>query len=255
MKDIVQRIKPGERILLFLDYDGTLIPVKKTPELAVLHPLRRRFLKRLSEKVFICIVSGRSLAEIQRLVAIEDIAYIGNHGLEISYGQKSWAHPEARKIRPTLRNALKRTQDRTQDLPGVLIEDKGLTGSIHYRQLPGAFWKPLKEIILDEIGSRQRELKITEGKRVFELRPNIKWDKGRGVRELIGWLDSIEHTLRIYIGDDQTDEDAFKTFNKRALTILVGAREDTNARYHLADVEGVWKFLRVLFLRVSRQMD
>lgn len=255
MKDIIQRIKPGERILLFLDYDGTLVPIKKAPELAILHPLRRRFLKRLSEKAFTCIVSGRSLIEIQKLVGLEGIAYIGNHGLEISCGQKAWVHPEARKMRPILRNALKRIQEMTQDLPGVLIEDKGLTGSIHYRQLPPAFWKPLKEIIQAEVGSRGRELKITEGKRVFEIRPNIKWDKGQGVKKLIRWLSPTETTLRIYIGDDQTDEDAFKTLNRHALTILVGAREDTNARYHLADVEGVWKFLRVLFLRVSRQMD
>jgi trehalose 6-phosphate phosphatase len=251
MKEIVQRIKPGSRILLFLDYDGTLVPIKKAPKLAVLHPWRRQFLKRLAEQVFICIVSGRSLAELQELVAIKGIAYIGNHGLEISCGQKVWVHPEARKIKPILRNSLKRIQVTTQDLPGVLVEDKGLTGSIHYRQLPPAFWTPLKEIILAEVGSKGRALKITEGKRVFEIRPNIQWDKGRGIRELIGWLRPTETALRIYIGDDQTDEDAFKTFNRDALTILVGRRQDTSAQYHLAEVDGVWDFLRALFSLAS----
>jgi trehalose-phosphatase len=251
MKDIIQRIKPGERILLFLDYDGTLVPIKKAPELAVLHPSRRRFLKRLGEKVFICIVSGRSLAEIQRLVAIKGIAYIGNHGLEISCGQKVWVHPEARKIRPILRNALKRIQEMTQDLPGVLIEDKGLTGSIHYRQLPPAFWKPLKEIIQAEVGSRGRALKITEGKRVFEIRPNIDWHKGKGIFELLSRLDLDEMPLRIYIGDDQTDEDAFRTFAKDDVTILVGRRKDSRARYRLVDVNDVWRFLKDLFDLVS----
>lgn len=249
MKDIIQRIKPGERILLFLDYDGTLVPIKKVPELALLHPLRRRFLKRLSENVLICIVSGRSLAEIKKQVAIKGIAYIGNHGLEISYGQTVWVHPEARKIEPILRDVLKRIQDSTQDLPGVLIEDKGVTGSVHYRQLTPVLWMPLKEIIRQVIAARNRELKMTEGKRVFEVRPNVAWDKGRGVQALIGWLDPRETTLRIYIGDDQTDEDAFKALGRNAITILVGQKKHTCARFHLAEVNCVWKFLRALLLR------
>lgn len=251
MKDIIQRIKPGERILLFLDYDGTLVPIKKTPELAVLHPLRREFLKRLGEKAFVCIVSGRSLAEIRRLVTIKSLAYVGNHGLEIACRQKVWVHPEAIKIKPILRNSLKRIQEMTQDLPGVLIENKGLTGSIHYRQLPRASWKPLKEIVQAEIGSRGRALKITKGKRVFEIRPKLKWDKGQGVKKLISRLRPTETTIRVYIGDDQTDEDAFKALDKDALTILVGRRENTFARYHLRDVDGVWKLLRALLSAIS----
>lgn len=251
MKDIILRIKPGERILLFLDYDGTLVPIKKTPELAVLHPLRRRFLERLGEDVFICIVSGRSLAEIRRLVGIKGIAYIGNHGLEISYGQKIWIHPEVKKSKPVLRKALKRIRERTQVLPGVIVEDKGLTGSIHYRQLSPAFWKPLKKIVRTEVESRRQELKLTEGKRVFEIRPNIQWDKGQGVLELIGWLDPRATILRIYIGDDQTDEDAFKVFDGDALTILVGHGENTFAHYHIKDVDVVWKFLSALLSAIS----
>ena len=251
MKDIIQRIKPGERILLFLDYDGTLVPIKKAPKLALLHPLRRRFLKRLSEKAFTCIVSGRSLIEIQKLVGLEGIAYIGNHGLEISCGQRHWIQPGARKIKPILSAASKRIQERTQNFSGVLIEDKGVTGSIHYRQLASALWNPLKTIVQGEVGSKHRALKITEGKRVFEIRPNIKWDKGQGVKKLIRWLSPTETTLRIYIGDDQTDEDAFKAFDRDALTILVGHRENTFARYHLKDVDGVWKFLRALLSAIS----
>jgi trehalose 6-phosphate phosphatase len=251
MKEIIQRIKPGSRILLFLDYDGTLVPIKKAPELAVLHPLRRQFLKRLGEEVFMFIVSGRSLGEIRRLVAIKGIAYIGNHGLEISCGKKVWVHPEAKKIKPILRNSLNRIQEMTRDLPGVLIENKGLTGSIHYRRLPAAFWKPLKTIIQAEVGSRGRALKITKGKRVFEFRPNLDWNKGKGIIELLNRLDLDERPLCIYIGDDRTDEDAFRTLAKDDVTIRVGRRKDSRARYRLADVNHVWRFLKDLFERVS----
>jgi len=246
MKDIIRRIKPGERILLFLDYDGTLVPINKDPELAVLHPLKRQFLKRLGERAFVCIVSGRSLAQIQRLVAIEGIGYVGNHGLEISYGKKIWIHPEAKKTKPFLSRTLKSIRYRTRDLPGVLVEDKGFTGSIHYRRLPTAFWTPLKKIIQTEIRSRRPELKLTEGKKVFEIKPNIQWDKGQGVLELIGWLDPRETTLRIYIGDDRTDEDAFRAFGKDDVTILVGRRKASRARYRLGDVNHVWRFLNNL---------
>ena len=242
----MRRIKPGKRILLFLDYDGTLVPIKKAPGLTRLHPRRRRFLERLSEKALVCIVSGRSLAEIQRLVAIEGVGYIGNHGLEISYGHKLWIHPEAKKFEPVLRKTLKRIRERTQDLPGVIVEDKVLTGSIHYRQLSPAFWKPLKKIVRTEVGSRRQVLKLTEGKRVFEIRPNIHWDKGQGVLMLIDWLDSRETTLRIYIGDDHTDEDVFRTFGKDDIAILVGRRKASRARYRLGDVNHVWRFLNNL---------
>jgi trehalose-phosphatase len=251
MKEIIRRIKPEEHLLLFLDYDGTLVPIKKNPELAILHPLRRNSLKRLGKRVFLCIVSGRSLAEIQRLVAVKDIAYIGNHGLEISYGQRRWVHPEARRIRPILRDVLKRIHHKTKDFPGVLIEDKGVTGTIHYRLLDSALWNPLKEIIGKEVELRSRELKMTEGKRVFEIRPNVEWDKGKGVQQLGGWLAPKEMPLGIYIGDDQTDEDAFKVFERDAITILVGQRKNTHAKFRLADVNQVWRLLRALLPLVS----
>jgi len=251
MKEIIQRIKPGSRILLFLDYDGTLVPIKKAPEFAVFHPLRRRLLKRLSEKVFICIVSGRSPADVRKLVGLRGIAYIGNHGLEICFGQRVWVHPEAEKIRPILNNALKNIQDRTRDFTGVRIENKGVTGSIHYRLSAPALWNPLKETIRQEAAARHRELKMTEGKRVFEIRPNVDWNKGKGICELLSRLDLDKMPLRIYIGDDQTDEDAFRVLAKDDATILVGRRKDSQARYRLADVGQVWRFLKNLLDLVS----
>jgi trehalose-phosphatase len=251
MKEIIQRIKPEEHLFLFLDYDGTLVPIQKSPELAILHPLRRSFLKRLGKRVFLCIVSGRSLAEIRRLVAIKDIAYIGNHGLEISYERRRWVHPEAKRIIPILKNVLKKILHSTRDFPGVLIEDKGVTGTIHYRLLDLALWNPLKKIIGKEVELRNRELKMTEGKKVFEIRPNVEWDKGRGVQQLVGWLAHKEMPLWIYIGDDQTDEDAFKVFERDAITILVGQRKNTYAKFRLADVNQVWRLLRALLPLVS----
>ena len=246
MRDILQEIARGRRLLLFLDYDGTLVPIKKAPELAVLRSSRRRLLERLSQNIFVCIVSGRSLADIQKLTAIKDIAYIGNHGLEISCRGRGWIHPEAKRIKPVLKDVLERIRRKTGDWPGLLVEDKGLTGSVHYRRLAVPLPKKLREITEHEVRLRNRELKLTEGKKVFEIRPNIKWDKGKGVREFIRWLDIKQPALRVYIGDDQTDEDAFRALGRSDITILVGRRRDSHACSRLPDVAAVWKFLGAL---------
>jgi trehalose-phosphatase len=246
MKDILQDSTRGGQIFLLLDYDGTLVPIRKAPDLAVLWPSRRRLLEQLSQNAFVCIVSGRSLVDIQKLASIKNIAYIGNHGLEISYRGRRWIHPEAKRIKPILKDILERIRQEAGDWPGVLIEDKGLTGSIHYRRLAAPLPKKLRDIIEHEVQLKNRELKSTEGKKVLEIRPNIKWDKGRGVRELMRWLDVNEPALRIYIGDDQTDEDAFRALRRSDITILVGKRRDSHARSRLPNVQAVWKFLGAL---------
>jgi trehalose-phosphatase len=246
MRKIIQKIKPGNKILLFLDYDGTLVPIKKEPELAVLHPQRRKVLKSLSEKFFVSVVSGRSLREIKKVVGIDTLAYIGNHGLEMCWRDRHWVHPEAEKIRLALEGVLKRIRIRTRGLKGVLTEDKRLTASIHYRLLAPEAWSKLKKIIDEETQTHKKLLIITKGKRVYELRPRLEWDKGRGILQLIQWLGLKEPRLKVYIGDDMTDEDAFKALDKDGLTILVGRKKDSSALYRLPGVDEVWKFLKAL---------
>jgi alpha,alpha-trehalase len=249
MKEILQGTERGRRVFLFLDYDGTLVPIRNTPEQALFPTPKRSFLKLLAKKAFVGIVSGRSLSEIQPLVAIKDIAYIGNHGLEISYGQRCWIHPDAKKTQPILREALRNIHLSTKDIPGILVENKGLTGAVHYRLADPAFGKTLNDIVKEEVEQIGRILKITEGKKVFEIKPDILWDKGKGVLELMGWLNPRERSRLIYIGDDQTDEDAFREINRSdrsSLTIHVGRAKKSKARYRLANIKEVWMFLRAL---------
>jgi trehalose 6-phosphate phosphatase len=246
MKEILRRIGPGDRLALYLDYDGTLVPLRADPEKARLRGDRRALLKRLGRTSRLAIVSGRSLADLTKLVALPDIAYVGNHGLEISSGSKIWIHPRARRIRPILRKALRTIESMTRGIPGILIEDKGVTASIHYRLVPVRFWKPLSEIVAREVPRRQPELRLTRGKRVIEIRPNVPWDKGRGVQELRRWLRLPRTVAQIYIGDDETDEDAFRVLGRSALTIHVGRRTRSRAAYRLAAVGQVWKLLEFL---------
>jgi trehalose 6-phosphate phosphatase len=247
MKKMLQRIEHGEHVFLFLDYDGTLVPIQKTPEQASFPPSKRDFLRRLGKRAFVGIVSGRSLSEIQGLIAIKNIAYIGNHGLELSYGQRCWVHPKAKRTEPILKDVLERICHKTEDFPGILVENKRVTGAVHYRLADPHFWTPLKEVVRKEIEQNGRGLKMTEGKRVFEIKPNIPWDKGKGVLKLVDWINPKERPHLIYIGDDQTDEDAFGAVNhsdRNAITIHVGQMNNTQARYRLTSVSQVWLFLK-----------
>jgi trehalose 6-phosphate phosphatase len=254
MKGIHKRIERAKRIFLFLDYDGTLVPIRKTPDRALFPPSKRDFLRCLGQRAFVGIVSGRSLSEIQALISIKDIAYIGNHGLEIFYGQRCWVHPKAKRTEPILKDVLEKIRRKTKDFPGILVENKRMTAAVHYRLADPVLCKPLKEIITKKIEQNGRGLKMTEGKKVFEIKPNVPWDKGKGVLKLMDWVNPKGRSRLIYIGDDQTDEDAFRAINhsdRSAMTIHVGQMKNTQARYRLATVNQVWMFLKDLLSLIT----
>ncbi len=246
MREVIQRAKSSRNILLFLDYDGTLVPIKKSPEIALLPPLKRNILNDLRKKFFLCIVSGRSLSEIRKYVGIKDISYIGNHGLEIYLKDRYWTHPEATRVKPILHKTLKMIKSKTKDFRGAFVENKGLSGSIHYRLLPPKRRSQLREIVFEVIASSRRWLKVTEGKMVLEIRPKVDWNKGRGVLKVFEWLHLKEELLLIYIGDDETDEDAFRALGRIGITVVVARKRHSNARYRIQSVSEVWRFLKTL---------
>jgi trehalose-phosphatase len=230
---------------VFLDYDGTIVPIKKRPELAILGPDKKRILSRLGKRVSLCLVSGRSLRELKALARVRGIGYIGNHGLEMSYGNRKWIHPEAERTRDSLRAALNKIRIRLRSFSGVLVENKGLTGSIHVRRTPAILHPEIFRIVEEEILPRRRFLKLTEGKKVIEVRPNVNWDKGKGILKMRGWL-AERPRLQIYIGDDRTDEDAFRKMRKNDWSILVGKERVSNARFRVDGVAQVWGLLETL---------
>ncbi len=246
MKIILEKLKGRKNIFLFLDYDGTIVPIKKKPQLAKLHPKRRELLKRISKRIPLAVVSGRSLQEIKNLLKIKKIPLIGNHGLEIWCKGKAWIHPMAIKTKNILGKKLKRIEEKVSHLRGVIVEDKGLSGSIHYRLLKPEFYENLKSIVEEEVGKSGGKLKIRKGKKVIEIRPNINWDKGKGINKLISLMNLKRNFLKIYIGDDETDEDAFRVLGEREITVLVGRKKDSFAKFRLKNVEEVWAFLKGL---------
>lgn len=236
----------GRPLFLLLDYDGTLVPIRRRPEDAVLSRPRREILRRLSRRTFVAVVSGRSLADIKGRIGVASVALVGNHGLEIACGARRWRHPGAEAVRGDLGRALAAVRRRLRGCPGLLVEDKGLTGSVHVRRVRPGRRAEVEAVVRDEIGRRRRTLMLTRGHCVLELRPRLAWNKGLGVRSLLAGLEAEGRPFVVYIGDDATDEDAFRVLRRDGVTIRVGGTGPTFARFRLPSVREVWVLLRRL---------
>ena len=258
---VVRRVKKATQILLFLDYDGTLTPIAARPEMAVLSSQAKEILKQISHHSLfkLAIISGRSLSVIKALVGLENIAYVGNHGLEIecplwhcqAQGREkiSFIHPIAKEIEPVLKKLEQSLRERLVGIDGVIIENKGLTLSVHYRLARETAVKKIKKLFLEaiEYGNARDKLQVTEGKKVLELRPPVEWNKGKAIE----WLLKIYGTpgnLPFFAGDDVTDEDGFKVLHRvGGISIFVGEDKASSAAdYYLDSPEQLYHWLEKL---------
>jgi trehalose-phosphatase len=240
-------------ILLFLDYDGTLTPIAETPDKAVISKERKDLLDKLSTSPHcrVAIISGRALSDIKALVRLKDIIYAGNHGLEIEGPKIKFESQVMPRLKAIIRHIYEDAVSKLSKIKGVLIEDKGLTISVHYRLVDK---KDIQEFlsIFNEITSSyivRGKIKIDSGKKVYEIKPPGMWDKGKVVLWLLArqQFSSGENKIfPVYIGDDVTDEDAFKVLKKKGLTVFVGEQATSEAQYYLKTTEEVTEFLRLI---------
>ncbi len=237
-------------IFLMLDYDGTLTSIKNYPALARLSPVRRMILRTLSRQksIRMAIISGRKLVEIKRMVGLPGIIYAGNHGLDIVLPGRHFIHPEARRFAPVLAGIIKDLSP-LRRIKGVLIEDKEYTLSVHFRRVPAAHLKVFYRLFHQLMGRWLSRVRMTEGKKVIEIRPPTDWDKGKAVKWVIGQLGLGDH-WPVYIGDDKTDEDAFRVLRKKGTTIHVGGGK-TPARMRIKTINGVYRYLESLIKNES----
>ena len=247
---VLNRLKEAEQVLLLSDYDGTLTPIAAQPGLAVLEREPRDTLFSLSQrdKFIVGIISDRSLPDVSAMAGLPDLSYAGNHGLEISGPGLDFVHPQAPTVGKT---RLMLVQDLQRDLfhlPGVLVENRELTISVHYRHTP--------DELVDEVEARFNTTvspylkpggwKATAGKKVLEVRPDIPWDKGKAIAYLQGAY--LSASLTIYFGDDLTDEDGFEVVQSRGgIAIFVGqARQPTKAMHRLDSPQEVVETLQLI---------
>jgi len=246
----LQRLEGLQKgVILLLDYDGTLVPIAKRPELAILPPDMRALLKSLARRFLVAIISGRSLGEVKKLVGVKGIYYVGNHGLEIDGPRTKLLRSEAKRIRPFIAEICTRLRKNLGVISGAIIEDKGLTASIHYRLVVRRELPSLKNIFGKIVGPyvNSGKIRVTHGKKVFEIRPNIEWDKGKAVLWVIDVVDPNGKLVPVYIGDDRTDEDAFLALKNKGVTVLVSEkRKKSHATFFLKNVPEVKTFLKNL---------
>ena len=244
--EIWKRLK-DHTLVLFLDYDGTLTPIAAQPEEATLGEGMRSHLRALSRQCTVAIVSGRDRQDVQHMVGLEDLYYAGSHGFDIAGpGDVHMQQQDARQSLPALDQAAAQLLRRLADMPGVRVERKRFAIAIHYRnaQVP----VDAIEAVVDDIQKQLPSLRKTSGKKIFELQPDVDWDKGRAIQWLMDKLDlTPPRVVPLYLGDDTTDEDAFRALTDTGITIRIGSDHiSTQAQYLLPDTDAVEAFLGAL---------
>ncbi len=240
----------GKRLAVFLDYDGTLTPIVSRPEQAVFSDSMRMVLCNLATKVPVGVLSGRDLEDVRQRVNLEGIIYAGSHGFDIA-GPHGLRKQVATECLPILDAAEKELREKLAGIPGALLERKRFSIAAHYRQVAdesvGQFEQAVNEVV-----AGHPELRRMAGKKVYELLPDIDWDKGKAVVWLLETLGLEQpEVLPIYIGDDRTDEDAFRMLQQRGVGIIVTEElRPTAARYALKNPAEVERFLRELVARL-----
>lgn len=245
---------------LLTDLDGTISPIVSRPQDAAVDPATVDALQRLCRALDVVgIVSGRPVSELRSIVRAECLTYAGNHGLEWWEDGHSVVAPEARIYLPLVASTIRFVQDRLK-LPGLLFEDKGVTGSIHYRQ--SADPRAAREAILGALAEcpTAHGLRISQGRKVLDILPPVTMGKGTAVERV-----ARSHDLRgiLYLGDDSTDLNAFKELRSltasgccESLLLAVVSPEApeellAEADYHLDGVDSALAFLEMTARRLE----
>jgi trehalose-phosphatase len=241
------------RLVLFFDYDGTLTPIVRRPEDATLSDGMRALLRELATHVTVGIVSGRDLDDVRAMVALDELYYAGSHGFDVrGPGELRMQHEEARDRLPELDAAEVALRVQLGSLKGVRVERKGFAVAVHYREADEADVGAV-EAAVDGVIDRHNGLRKKGGKKIFELQPDVPWDKGRAVRWLLEQLELTgPDVLPVYVGDDETDEDAFEILSGDGVGIRVGSPDEpTRADYHLGDPHELERLARELLARLQ----
>ena len=256
---LVADIRATPHLLLLSDYDGTLTPIVGRPEDAALSPGVREKLAALArrETATVGVISGRSMTDLRAMVGIAGIYYAGNHGLEIEGPGLNFVSRPAALARATIGDLAERLETSLASVAGVIIEDKRLSLSVHYRLVDEGRVSSVKETFKRITAPLVYEdkIKVTTGKKVLEARPPIDWDKGNAVETIIWEMKSalrLKKVLTVYLGDDATDEDAFEVIHHpEGLSIFVGGGNPaSSAEYYLESVAEAEELLgRLLELR------
>ncbi|KAH7524421.1 probable trehalose-phosphate phosphatase D [Ziziphus jujuba] len=249
----------GKQIVMFLDYDGTLSPIVEDPDRAFMSNKMRNAVRDIARYFPTAIVSGRCRDKVYSFVKLAELYYAGSHGMDIKGPSKCHKYKNENKavfyqpaseFLPMIDEVYKILSEKTKSIPGARVENNKFCCSVHFRCVDEKSWDALADLV-SVVLNEYPKLRYTQGRKVLEIRPTIKWDKGKALEfllESLGYANSNE-VLPVYIGDDRTDEDAFKVLKDRGqgFGILVSkVPKETSATYTLKEPSEVKDFLRRL---------
>ncbi len=257
--DAFEAALAGRRPAVFLDYDGTLTPIVQRPELAILSDRGRQVVSELATRLPTAVVSGRDRPDVERLVALDELTYVGSHGFDIVVpGGRQVDNPIAGDFTPLLDEVEAKLVEGLGPIPGAQVERKKFSIAAHYRNVADADYARFREV-LDGVVNDHDGIKEKTGKKVFELQPKLDWDKGKAVLWLLEALEinhndgvPIDDIVPMFFGDDVTDEDAFGALQGQGLSVIVSDREDegtgrrTAASFRVYDTEELLTLLERL---------
>ncbi|HEX7170087.1 MAG TPA: trehalose-phosphatase [Rubrobacter sp.] len=264
IEDLPHALEDGDRLArdmggrtpaVFLDYDGTLTPIVDRPEDAVISESMREAVRGLAARCPVCVVSGRDRPVVQQLMGVDDLIVAGSHGFDIwSPAGGEIRREEGEDFRGLLEDVEVRLRDELGPVEGALVEPKKSSVAAHYRLVSEDERPRVGQVVEEILADHPAELKVTPGKMVYEVQPNIDWDKGKAVLYLLEALDlDRDDVVPMYLGDDITDEHAFEALSGKGIGVFVGRADDpetagraTSADYALHTFEEVERFLDAL---------
>ena len=184
------KLECGSRsFFLFLDFDGTLVPIQNDPTKCVLSPKMKGQLEAiaLSGKACIAILSGRTVNDIRDRVNIQDVYYGGNHGIEISGPRVNYTHPDALSGKHIIDRVCREIEQEIGNIEGAFIEKKKFGFTLHYRMADKESKALITKIFYRIIAESPdpQAFSVLRGKKVLELVPRIQWDKGKAALFLL----------------------------------------------------------------------
>ena len=242
--------------VLFLDFDGTLVPIAQRPGQVQIDSSIRRLVRFLSYRMPVVVISGRGLKDIRQKIRLDHIFYVGNHGLEMDGPSFHYEMKDALHWKKFVKQLVGKLEKDLSGISGIFVEDKGYSISIHYRLTPSQYRRKAARLFKTLIQPylEAGRVRLTQGKAVWEVRPPIEWNKGTAVLFLLK-LPQLKGRWPIYIGDDQTDQDAMRMIKRSGFGIAVGPPHKKGAGHaSLSHPGDVHRFLMWLVREVSEGM-